>query len=86
MLKFEQARYTNQFFFSSGTNLANNFNQHLLKKVLTLIQKIPTFTKEIKLIFIYDKLIYNKLHIVGYDFGYTVLTNLVSRLTLEKKI
>lgn len=56
------------------------------KKVLTVIQKIPTFTKEIKLIFIYDKLIYNKLHIVGYDFGYTVLTNLVCRLTLEKKI
>ena len=30
-------------------------------------------------------MIYNKLHIVGYDFGYTVLTNLVSRLTVEKK-
>lgn len=85
MLKFEQARYKNQF-SSFETDFANNFNQHLLKKVLTLIQKIPTFTKEIKLIFIYDKLIYNKLHIVGYDFGYTVLTNLVSRLTLEKKI
>lgn len=30
-------------------------------------------------------MIYNKLHIVGYDFGYTVLTNLVSRLTVEEK-
>jgi len=30
-------------------------------------------------------LIYNKLHIVGYDFGYTVLTNLVSRLTVKEK-
>lgn len=85
MLKFEQARYTNQF-FSFRTNFANHFNQHLLKNSLNINTKNTTFTKEIKLIFIYDKLIYDKLHVVGYDFGYTVLTNLVSRLTLEKKI
>lgn len=30
-------------------------------------------------------MIYNQLHVVGYDFGYTVLPNLVSRLTVEEK-
>lgn len=86
MLKFEQARYTNQFFFLSEPTLLIILTSTCSKKKVNINTKRPTFTKEIKLIFIYDKLIYNKLHIVGYDFGYIVLTNLVSRLTLEKKI
>lgn len=38
MLKFEQARYTNQL-FSFRTNFADHFNQHLLKKSVNINTK-----------------------------------------------